>query len=147
MELERFGVMHLTYDDGFVLVQPFGTEDGSGYGSGTGRIDADGLAGDVRWSNHPRRRGDGSNVVEAAGVIEADGGAVLVFRLSGRTVWIEGASRGAQVLQLTLETSDDALRWLNDAVLLVEGVIDTTDGSIDATLYRCRHAALAGTAV
>ena len=143
MELERFGTMQLAYDDGFVMVQPHGTEDGSGYGSGTGRIEAPGLSGDIRWSNHPRRRGDGSNVVDAAGVIEAASGATLVFRLTGRTVWIEGTSRGAQVLVLTVETSDEALRWLNDAVVLVEGQIDTTDGSIEATLHLCRHAALA----
>ena len=143
MELERFGTMQLAYDDGFMMVQPHGTQDGSGYGSGTGRIDAPGLSGHIRWSNHPRRRGDGSNVVDAAGVIEADGGGMLVFRLTGRTVWIEGTSRGAQVLQLTVETSDEVLRWLNDAVLLVEGEIDTADGSIEAALHLCRHAALA----
>lgn len=143
MELERFGTMQLRYDDGFQVVQPYGQQDGTGFGSGTGRIDAAGLAGDIRWANHPHRRGDGANVIDAAGAIDADDGATLVFRLVGRTIWIEEGARGAQVLQITVETADDRHRWLNDVVGLVEGVIDTTTGVIDATIFICRHPALA----
>ncbi len=54
MRLEPLGELKLAYDEGgFTLVQPFGTEEGSGWGGGDGTIDCERLRGRVRWRPRP----------------------------------------------------------------------------------------------
>ncbi len=44
----------------------------------------------------------------------------------GRTIWIgaEGHRKGRQVLMILFEAEAERYRWLNDAVCILEGVID-----------------------
>lgn len=59
MRLDPLAELKLAYDEGgFTLVQPFGTEEGSGWGGGDGTIDCERLRGRVKWLNVPHRRSD-----------------------------------------------------------------------------------------
>ncbi len=60
------------------------------------------------------------------GIIETNEGAHVLFSLSGRTAWIEseGRRKGRQLLMALFEAEDKRYRWLNDAVCILEGIID-----------------------
>lgn len=59
MHLEHLGDLELTYRDmptlgtDFVLVRPYDSEEGAGYGEGDGKVSGPQLNGVVRWVNHP----------------------------------------------------------------------------------------------
>lgn len=143
MDLEPLCDMSLQYDDeGFDLVRPYGGEEGSAYGTGRGRVEGERLAGDVRWANHPHRRGDETMLPDAAGVIHTDDDALVVFRMAGRTIWSEDGSTGGQVLHLTMEAEQEPYRWLNDVVCLVEGTIEVEKLEMRASVFVCRHPSL-----
>jgi hypothetical protein len=125
MRLEPIFDMDLDYEDGFFVIAPYGGTEGTGYGSGGGRVSGERVTGAVRWSNHPRRREDGVLMPDAHGVIETDDGARIVFHLGGYSTAIEGSStKRAIVSPAGFATDDDRYRWLNDVVALGEGTID-----------------------
>jgi hypothetical protein len=125
MRLEPIFDMDLDYEDGFFVIAPYGGTEGTGYGSGGGRVSGERVTGAVRWSNHPRRREDGVLMPDAHGVIETDDGARIVFHLAGYSTAIEGSStKRAIVSSATFATDDDRYRWLNDVVAVGEGTID-----------------------
>jgi hypothetical protein len=125
MRLEPIFDMDLDYEDGFFVIAPYGGTEGTGYGSGGGRVSGERVTGAVRWSNHPRRREDGVLMPDAHGVIETDDGARIVFHLAGYSTAIEGSStQRAIVSPATFATDDDRYRWLNDVVAVGEGTID-----------------------
>ena len=92
MRLEPLCTFEWSYDaegrvsGGYVLLQPFGGEDGAAYGEGRGTVTGDRLAGTCVWSNHPRRRGDGRMLPNVHGLIVTDDGAEVRFTLHGITV-------------------------------------------------------------
>lgn len=52
MRLELLAEPTLAYgQEGCLLVRPYGTEEGSGWGGGEGRFDGERLRGSVRWLN------------------------------------------------------------------------------------------------
>lgn len=86
MRLEPFGELRLTYEErGFTLVKPYASEEGSGYGAGSGSIAGERLRGTVRWLNAPHRRSDVVMLPHCHGLIETDDGATVVFLMEGRT--------------------------------------------------------------
>src|SRR5947209_17165836 len=109
MRLEHLCDLELVYqqtelvDAKFVLVQPHGGEEGTGYGEGTGSVAGDRLAGSLRWINHPHRRNDGTMLPDVHGSIRTDDDALVMFSLAGRTVWTE-AGPGRQVLTSLFES-------------------------------------------
>jgi len=137
VRLEPLCEFELRYTSDFVLVQPFGTEEGSGYGEGDGTVRGERLTGSARWVNHPRRRSDTAMLPNAHGAITTDDGAKVLFSLSGRTVWSEDRTRGGQSLSLLLESDHDRYRWLNDQLCVVEGVIDPERLVMTAKAYVC----------
>jgi hypothetical protein len=143
MELEPLCQMRLRYEGGVEMIRPYGGEEGTAYGTGDGRVEGERLSGDVRWVNHPHRRSDGAMMPDCHGTITTDDGALLMFSMTGRTIWFDDGGSGAQVLPLTMETEDGRFRWLNDLVCLVEGVIDPEKLEMQASVYICRHGALA----
>jgi hypothetical protein len=125
MRLEPIFDMELDYADGFFVIAPYGGTEGAGYGSGRGRVTGDRVAGDVRWSNHPRRREDGVLIPDAHGVIETEDGARIVFHLAGYSTALEGSkTKRAIVSPATFATDDERYRWLNNVVAVGEGTID-----------------------
>jgi hypothetical protein len=57
-------------------------------GVGDGTVTGERLSGGVQWSNQPRRRGDGTMLPDARGVITTHEGAEVFFDLTGRTVFV-----------------------------------------------------------
>jgi hypothetical protein len=141
MHIEYLCDLELTYRElpvfatDFVLVRSSGTEEGSGYGEGDGKVNGPQLKGTVRWVNHPHRRSDRAMLPDAHGVILCDDGAILLFSLQGRTTF--KGEQGQQVLRMLFETEAERYRWLNTALCVLEGVIEA--GRMRARVYVCIH--------
>lgn len=139
MQLEHLGDLELTYRDmptlgtDFVLVRPYDTEEGAGYGEGDGRISGPRLNGVVRWVNHPSRRSDQAMLPDAHGVILTDEGETLLFHLQGRTTFV--GEQGRQLLHMLFETEAERYGWPNTALCVLEGVIEA--GRMRARVYAC----------
>src|SRR5574340_1008422 len=63
------------YGDTFILVRPYGSEEGTGYGEGDGIVKGSKLSGKVRWVNHPHRRSDVVMMPDINGSLQTDDGA------------------------------------------------------------------------
>lgn len=143
MKLEHLCDMELAYREEsfgkFVLVRPYGGQEGSGYGEGDGVVRGARLSGRVRWVNHPRRRSDGAMLPDAHGIIQTNDGTQVLFSLHGRTVWVDagGRRKGRQVLMVLFEADDERYRWLNASVCILEGVIDPEALTTVMPIYVC----------
>jgi len=126
-----------TYEGKFLLVRPYGGEEGTGYGEGDGTLTGPKLQGKARWVNHPHRRSDGAMLPDVHGVILTDDGAQILFTLQGRTFFEDDT--GKQLLHTTFEAEDERYRWLNRSVCVLEGVIDAQTLSMRARIYACVH--------
>jgi hypothetical protein len=139
VRLEPLCVFEWRYDDngrvsgGYVVLSPYGTEEGPGYGEGSGTVRGDRVRGRCVWSNQPRRRSDGRFVPDVRGLIETADGVGIVFRFAGRTVF--HGDRGGQNLVGTFEAEDARYAWLNDAVCLAEGEIRPADNVIEIHVF------------
>ena len=144
MRLELIGELKLAYDDdGFTLVQPYGTEEGTGWGGGDGTIEGDRVRGRVRWLNVPHRRSDIVMLPHCHGRIDTEDGATVVFLMEGRTP-LTGDESNRQLLRLTFETTAPEYAWLNTAFVVAEGIIAADPPGSEhyvmrARLYRCLH--------
>ena len=122
------------YSAGFVMVRPYGGEEGSAYGEGDGSVTGPRLKGKMRWVNHPHRRNDGVMLPNVHGVIVTDDGAKIIFSLEGRTVF--KGENGFQLLNVIFEAEDERYRWLNNTLCVLEGIINQ---KMDAKVYECIH--------
>ena len=142
MKLEPICDMELSYREEpltggkFVLVRPYGGEEGAGYGEGDGTVSGPRIQGRLRWVNHPHRRSDGSMLPDAHGIIVTHDQAVILFTLQGRTVF-EGEV-GKQLLSVIFESEAEPYRWLNSTLCVLEGIIDSERLSMRAKVYACR---------
>ncbi|MDQ6876444.1 MAG: DUF3237 domain-containing protein [Candidatus Dormibacteraeota bacterium] len=140
MILEHLCEMELAYRGPFELVKPYGGEEGSAYGEGEGIVTGDKTAGQVSWVNHPRRRSDGRMLPDAGGMVKTDDGAKVMFRMQGRTVFRaneKGEQKGGQLLWILFESQDERYLWLNDALCVIEGVIDAQTLRMRFKVYAC----------
>jgi len=140
MRLDLLGEMELVYRDSsfgekFILARPFGGEEGSGYGEGEGTIKGERINGTLRWVNHPHRRSDGSMLPDAHGIIKTADGAIVLFVMQGRTVWVGEAGR--QLLSVTFESQDERYKWLNNTYCVLEGAIDSVALKMRSRVYLC----------
>ena len=140
MRLDLLGEMELIYRDSsfgekFILTRPFGGEEGSGYGEGEGTIKGERINGTLRWVNHPHRRSDGSMLPDAHGIIKTADGAIVLFVMQGRTVWVGEA--GIQLLSVTFESQDERYKWLNNTYCVLEGAIDSVALKMRSRVYLC----------
>lgn len=135
--------MELVYQDipgiaeKFLLIRPYGGEEGRGYGQGDGTVTGPQLQGSVRWVNHPHRRSDGAMLPDVHGVIITSDGATIMFSMQGRTFF--EASTGKQLLLTNFEAQDKQYQWLNGALCVLEGVIDAERLAMRARVYACKH--------
>jgi hypothetical protein len=136
MHLSPLCTLNLHYDGGFHLVRPYGNESGEGWGVGSGTVTGDRLSGEVRWSNHPTRRGDGTMLPSVRGVVTAADGAVVMLQMAGRTVF-DGGGTGHQMLQVLFESESPSYAWLNDVICVADGRIDTTTIESRLDVYLC----------
>lgn len=143
MRLDYLCDMDLTYrsqsSGKLVLVRPYGSEEGAGYGEGKGTVSGDRLRGTAIWANSPRRRSDGAMLPDVHGVIQTDDGAHVLFSLHGRTMWIDSGEnrRGRQNLVVMFEAEDERYRWLNDTLCVLEGVIEPKTMNMRSRIYLC----------
>ena len=140
MRLELLCEMNLAYElkDGkpdVVFVRPYGGEEGSAFGAGTGTVTGDKLSGTVRWFNHPHRRSDKTMLPNVHGIITTPDGASVLFTLEGRTIF--PTPIGNQLLTTTFEAEDERYRWLSSAFCVLEGVIDMSTGEFKTRVYVC----------
>jgi hypothetical protein len=142
MRLEHLCDLELIYreqpptEDKFVLIQPYASG-GSGYGELDGTVSGDTIRGTVRCVNHPRQRGDGMMLPDAHGVLRTDDGALVLFSLTGRTLFEHDT--GKQLLTAVFETADQRYALLNQTWCVLEGVIDGIRLGMHARIYQCIH--------
>ena len=142
MQLEFICHMELAYreepltGDKFLLVRPYGGEEGTAYGEGDGTVTGPRIQGTLRWVNHPHRRSDGIMLPDAHGIIVTHDNAVIMFTLQGRTVFEEGL--GKQLLSVVFEAEVESYRWLNTTLCVLEGLIDNERLRMRARVYACR---------
>lgn len=63
-----------------------------------------------------------------------------MFRMQGRTVFgrnPQGERKGGQLLWILFESDDERYLWLNDALCVIEGVIDAQTMRIKFNVYAC----------
>lgn len=137
MRLEWLCDMNLAYRTEFTLVRPYGGEEGSGYGEGDGRVEGPRLSGSVRWVNHPHRRSDETMLPDAHGIVTTDDGSVVLFSLTGRTGFV--GDTGVQLLSVAFESDAEDHLWLNSAMHVLEGVIDSETLVMRAKIYTLVH--------
>lgn len=123
MRLEHLCDVEFAFDGSPVLVRPYGTEEGSAFGLGSGTVSGERLRGTARWVNHPHRRSDGVMYPNMDGVITTESGSAVLFTMRGRTIWQQtpGGPAGNQMLHVVFDTEDPQYRWLNSAVCVMEG--------------------------
>ena len=142
MQLEFICEMMLVYRNEpltgkkFLLVRPYGGEEGRGYGEGDGTVTGPRIEGSLRWVNHPHRRSDGTMVPDAHGVIVTHDNALIMFTLRGRTVFEQ--EQGKQLLSVIFEAESESYRWLNETFCVLEGLIDGERLRMRARVYACR---------
>ena len=142
MQLEYMCDMELIYReeplyaDKFLLVRPYGGEEGTGYGEGDGTVTGPQIQGSLRWVNHPHRRSDGTMLPDAHGVIVTHDNAIIMFTLQGRTVFEQ--EQGKQLLSVIFEAEAESYRWLNATFCILEGLIDGARLRMRARVYACR---------
>jgi hypothetical protein len=73
---------------------------------------------------------------DAHGVIRTADDALVLFSLTGRTVWTE-AGPGRQVLTTLFESQDERYAWLNGVYCVLEGAIDPERLAMRARIYIC----------
>jgi hypothetical protein len=112
----------LRYEGDFHLVRPYGNESGTGWGRGDGTVTGQRVSGSYAWSNHPRRRGDGSMLPNVRGVVTTIDGAELMLELNGRTSFDDNGV-GHQSLFVLFEAEHPSYTWLNDLICVGEGRI------------------------
>lgn len=144
MQLEYICDMELVYreesfyDNKFLLVRPYGGEEGSGYGEGDGSVMGPRIQGSLRWVNHPHRRNDGIMLPDAHGVIVTHDNAIIMMTLQGRTVFDLEQKQGKQLLSAIFEAEAESYSWLNTTFCVLEGLIDSERLRMKARVYACR---------
>lgn len=142
MQLEFICDMVLAYREEpltgkkFLLVRPYGGEEGAAFGEGDGTVTGPRIQGTLHWVNHPHRRSDGAMLPDAHGVILTNDQAVVLFTLQGRTVFEQG--QGKQLLSVIFEAEAENYRWLNATFGVLEGLIDGEKMEMRARVYACR---------
>ncbi len=142
MRIDHMCSAEIRFIGAFHMARPYGNESGIGWGIGDGTVTGDRLSGDVHWSNHPRRRGDGVMLPNARGVITTPDHAEVFFELTGRTFFVErdGTAVGSQLLMALLESEDARYAWVNSTVCMAEGKMNTQTGAAHFEIYVCENA-------
>lgn len=142
MRLEYLCDMKLVYreepllGDKFLVVRPYGGEEGTGYGEGDGTVTGPRIQGSIRWVNHPHRRSDGTMLPDAHGLIVTHDHAVIMIALQGRTTFEQ--EQGKQLLSVIFEAEAEPYRWLNSTFCVLEGLIDAERLRMRARVYECQ---------
>ncbi len=120
----------LRFDESTEVGFPAHGDDGdvSGYVQGDGAVNGTRLSGRLRWTNHPRRRADGTWLPDFHGVISTDDGADVLFSFRGYNWEVSDpvpemhmpSEHRAAVAALTLAAADERYRWVNRVFAVIE---------------------------
>jgi hypothetical protein len=115
----------LEFDETTEVGFPTHDEDGDwlAYVEGDGVAVGERLAGKLRWTNHPRRRADGTWLPRFEGVLKTNDGAEILFAFNGYNVGVTDPFEYEHrwvLAALTLATSNPDYRWLNHVFAVVE---------------------------
>ncbi|HJQ51602.1 MAG TPA: hypothetical protein VJ838_13900 [Gaiellaceae bacterium] len=115
----------LRFDETTEVGFPTYGEDGDwlAYVEGDGAVSGQRITGDLRWTNHPRRRADGTWLPAFDGVIRTEDSAEILFSFGGYNQGVtdpfEYEHRGA-LAALTLASANPAYRWVNPVFAVLE---------------------------
>jgi hypothetical protein len=123
MRLEHLFDLDLRYEGEYVVVRPYGGQDGVGFAAGAGRATGPKVEGSVRFSNNPRVRGDGVLLADLAGAIATDDGARIVFSLTGLGRKDQNGRSFSVALAMTLESDDERYGWVNQALCVADASV------------------------
>jgi hypothetical protein len=115
----------LRFDESTEVAFASHAEDGDwfSYVMGDGEVTGERLSGKVTWTNHPRRRADGTWLPDFTGVIVTDDGVEILFFFHGYNQGVAGPEdydHRTAVAALTLVAGDDRYRWVNDVFAILE---------------------------
>jgi hypothetical protein len=115
----------LRFDEATEVGFPAHREDGdwAAYVHGDGRVSGDRIGGRLMWTNHPRRRADGTWLPDFQGVITTDDGAQILFSLAGYNQGCDDPyeyERRAALAAMTLATDSEQYGWVNRIFAVVE---------------------------
>jgi uncharacterized protein DUF3237 len=118
----------LVFDETTEIAFPICGEDDDWYSyvQGHGSVWGERLQGGLRWTNHPRRRADGTWLPNYQGTIATTDGAHILFSLRGynrgRDDPFSDDHRSA-LCSLKLAAGDERYRWVNNVLAVVEADI------------------------
>jgi hypothetical protein len=115
----------LIYDESTEIGFPTYGEDGdwSAYVQGHGSISGVRLEGELRWTNHPRRRADGTWLPNYVGTIATADGAQVLFSMAGYNQGLGDPftyEQRAALCSLTLAATEERYHWVNALFAVVE---------------------------
>jgi hypothetical protein len=128
IELKYTSIESLDYDPG-----------GQIYGAMEGSLAGERLAGTVRLTNLAVRRPDNVNLPTLRGVLITETGDTAWMELDGVATLRAADQARVIAARCTFRTGSDALRWLNSAFVVYEGVLDrvAVGGTARGTLHVC----------
>jgi Protein of unknown function (DUF3237) len=128
MRLEPLFEGELVFDEATEVAFPAYGEDGDwfGYVQGHGSIEGERLSGELRWTNHPRCRADGTWLPNYQGTITTAEGANLLFSSRGYNQGVGdpfGSEHRSAICSLTFAASEERYRWVNGVFAVLEAEI------------------------
>jgi hypothetical protein len=115
----------LRFDERTEVAFPSHGEDGDwvGYVEGDGAVTGERLAGELRWTNHPRRRADGTWLPRFEGSIKTNDSAEILFSFHGYNQGVDGPDDNdhrTALAALTLASASPAYQWVNQVFAVIE---------------------------
>ena len=115
----------LVYDETTEVGFPTYGDDGDWYAyvTGEGSVSGERLSGELRWTNHPRRRADGVWLPRYHGAIATADGADVLFVMAGYNQGVDDPftyDKRAALCSLTLGASEERYAWVNSVFGVVE---------------------------
>ena len=124
MRLDHLAELDVQYTTDLLIVQPYGTGEGTGLGEGIGTLSGERINGTFKWSNLAHRRSDGNILGHHRGLVETDDGASLILTMQTRLIFLDDRTKAGQNLWMWFEAEEERYRWLNDVLCIGEGRLD-----------------------
>jgi hypothetical protein len=137
MELVPLGEIALTYTSLLSLDYPVG---GQLYGTMTGTIAGDRLAGRLELTNLAPRWADNVNLPTLRGVLTTHDGANVWLELDGVATLRAADNARLFVTSVRFRAAEERYRWLDTVLGVLDGVLDSVgvSGQARGQMFECR---------